>query len=390
MHVAIFTNNYLPNPYGVSTSVEGFRIGLTQQGHRVSVFAPRWRGDENDGANIYRFPAVSVPTKIPFTIAYPRARGAVRAALVALSPDIVHVQHPVLLGAEGRRWARRKRVPLVFTWHSLYDRYAHYVPFVPQGIAGTLAMRRAARFAQACDRVIAPTVSIVDVMRAAGMTHDRVSVVPSPVDAELFRDADGVMVRKRHNLGPRVPIIVTISRLTQEKNVRFLMRAVLRVLANAPRAVFVCCGEGDETEELRRAARAAGMAHRVVFTGKLARDAVRHYLAAADLFVYASTSETQGTIITEAMWSGVPVVAVRSTGVGDVVRPGVTGVLVAEDESAFARAATALLADTARRRAYGAAARIIARDTYSVGACTTRLLSAYDAARLWYTRQSRV
>ncbi len=86
---------------------------------------------------------------------------------------------PSLLGAEGRRWAQRKKTPLVFTWHSIYDRYTHYVP-LGHSLAGAVAMRHAARFAQKRDHVIAPTQSVVDVMRAAGVTHDRISVIASP------------------------------------------------------------------------------------------------------------------------------------------------------------------------------------------------------------------
>lgn len=384
MHVAIFTNNYLPNPYGVSTSVEGFRRGLLEAGHDVTVFAPQWDGHEEDAPGVHRYPAVAVPTKVPFTLAYPHAHGALHDLLQQLQWDVTHVQHPTLLGAEGRRWAQRKKTPLVFTWHSLYDRYAHYVPLVPHGFVGDVAMKYAAHFAQKCDHVIAPTQSVVRVMRAAGVTHDRVSVIPSPVDAALFDGADGAHVRRRHAIAREATVFVTIARLTEEKNVRFLMRAMTQVLLHMPQAVFLFCGEGDERDALRAIARDARVDDRVLFPGKIARDAVKDYLAAGDVFVYASTSETQGTIITEAMWCGVPVVAVRSTGVGDVVRHGTTGILTEEDEGAFVVAASHLGKDAAMRERYARQATAVARDAYSVATCTQQLVAAYARAMARY------
>ena len=380
MHVAIFTNNYLPNPYGVSTSVEGFRQGLTQAGHTVTNFAPQRDGHENDAPGVYRYPAVSVPTKVPFTIAYPHAHGALNDVLRETQWDIAHVQHPTLLGAEGRRWAQRKNTPVVFTWHSLYDRYTHYVPFVPHSIAGSVAMKQAAHFAQKCDHVIAPTQSVVDVMRAAGVAHNRVSVIPSPVDAALFAAADGATVRQQYGIAPETMLFVTISRLTQEKNVQFLMRAMVRVLTQMPQAIFLCAGEGDERDALAGIAQEYGVTGRVIFPGKVARGDIKQYLAAANLFVYASTSETQGTILTEAMWCGAPIVAVRATGVCDVVRDGETGVLVAEDEAAFASAVCDLCTDTVRQKNYARNAVQVARNIYSVETCTQKLVDTYHRA----------
>ncbi len=384
MHVAIFTNNYLPNPYGVSTSVEGFRYGLKQAGHTVTIFAPQWDGHENDVPGVHRYPAFAVPTKVPFTLAYPHAHGTLHDILHSTQWDVTHVQHPSLLGAEGRRWAQRKKTPLVFTWHSLYDRYTHYVPLVPHSLAGAVAMRHAARFAQKCDHVIAPTQSVVDVMRAAGVTHDRISVIASPVDAALFADADGVAIRTNYGIADTAMVFVTIARLTEEKNVQFLMRAMVRVLVQIPQAVFLFCGEGDQRDALQKIAHTHGVNDRVIFPGKIPRDAVRHYLAAGDIFVYGSTSETQGTIITEAMWCGVPVVAVRSTGICDVVREGVTGVLTEEHEDAFASAVHQLSHDRQTRVRYGQQAATIARDAYSITACTQKLVDAYAHALAYY------
>ncbi|EKD67082.1 MAG: glycosyltransferase, partial [uncultured bacterium] len=129
MRIAIFTNNYLPNPYGVAGSVESFRRELERLGHTVYVFAPKAEGFIDENKNVFRYPAIDLKFKnIRFPIPIPYSL-RINKILKNLEIDIVHSQHPNLLGWEARRWAKKKKIPLVFTWHTLYDQYAHFAPF---------------------------------------------------------------------------------------------------------------------------------------------------------------------------------------------------------------------------------------------------------------------
>lgn len=378
MRIGIFTNNYLPNPYGVSTSVEGFRRGLTALGHEVYIFAPRWSSDEKPREKVFRYPSIDLPTKVPFALPVPYDKHIDRI-IKDLDLDIIHAQHPNLLGAQAHRWAIKKNIPLVFTWHSMYDRYAHYVTFVPERFVGQWAVRNALEFAQGADSVIVPTQSIYDVLEEKGLPTEKISIVPSGVDETFFANPDPQSLRKKFDIPDNQKVIVTVSRLTQEKNVLFLARAIKKILDDYRDAIVLFGGEGNLQHDLESYFADVGLAHRVIFPGVVRRSDMKHYLAVADLFVYASTSETQGTVITEAMYVGAPIVAVRASGVEDVIEDGVTGILVDEVTSDFAYVARRLLRDDDERIRIGKNAHVVAVQRYTVTKCTDQLLAVYEA-----------
>lgn len=223
MNIAIFTNNYLPNPYGVSTSVEGFRKDLTSKGHTVYIFAPHWEGDYEDDENIFRYPSINMKTKVPFSLVVPYSK-SINKIIDELNIDLIHTQHPNLLGYVAKNWSLKKNVPLVFTWHTLYDKYAHYTPVVPDAIAGNWALRNAIGFAEECDHIITPTQSIKDFILFQEIENQNISVVPSGVDEKLFADADGGKIRKKYNIKDGQVVLMSVSRLTEEKNVVFFSK----------------------------------------------------------------------------------------------------------------------------------------------------------------------
>ncbi len=377
MKIGIFTNNYLPNPYGVSTSVDGFYRGLQSAGHEVSVFAPHWPQDEECASpGVYRYPSIAVPTKVPFSLALPYAP-EIDKIIEEKSFDLIHTQHPNILGGQARRWAQKKKVPLIFTWHSRYDHYTHYASLIPQNIASRWIMHNAQSFATLADHIIFPTQSAADLYRG-DMDEQKISIVPSGVDEDLFRDPDPEQIRTYYNIPAGVRLLVTVSRLTQEKNVLFLARSVRRFLRAHDDVYFLICGDGDLRNDMEALFDEGDLMHRVIFTGELSRSSVKNYLAASDVFVYASTTETQGTIVTEAMYSGVPIVAVRSSGVRDVVEDGVSGILVKENWSDFVYALEKIVYDDEYRTLLRGAASARAHDHFTVAACTQKLIGVYE------------
>ncbi len=384
MNIAIFTNNYLPNPYGVSTSVEGFRRALEKRGHTVYIFAPQWGGSlRKKEQNIFRYPAIKTPTKIDFSLVIPYSL-RIDEIISSLHIDVIHAQHPNLLGTVAQKWAVKKNVPLVFTWHSLYDRYAHYAPFVPDRLAGSWAMHNAGGFAMESDHVIVPTASIIPIIRGAGVTHDRISIVPSGVDEELFANGNGAMIRNKYNVTDDQIVLVTVSRLTEEKNVIFLARAVANILTKNPHVIFMCCGEGDLSEKMKSIFIDYDVLQQVIFTGKIDRAMVKHYLMAGDIFVYASTSETQGTIITENMYCGKSIVAVGTNGVGDLIQNEISGIVTVEKEDIFSQSIQRLIDDPQLRRKCGESAYEIARKYYTASVCANDLLRVYEQSILYH------
>src|SRR5215475_14290370 len=184
MRVGLFTNNYLPFRGGVTTAVETLRQGLETERHQACVFAPAWGGRQVDPPCVFRYPSAPAPTYPGFAVPLPFSRRLRRAAC-ALELDVFHAQHPFLLGVTARRLARAQGRPLVFTYHTRYEKYAHYVP-LPERLVAALAVRLSCRFAASSDLVIAPSERIAHVLRARGVSAP-VAAVPTGVSLELFR-----------------------------------------------------------------------------------------------------------------------------------------------------------------------------------------------------------
>lgn len=395
MRIAIFTNNYLPNPYGVAGSVESFRKEFEKLGHKVYIFAPHWKGYKDENQNVFRYPSLDIEIKIKFPLAIPYSR-KVSQVLKNLDLDIIHSQHPNLLGSAAMRWARKKNIPLVFTWHTLYDQYAHFVPFVPRKLAAWWAIRNARNYANQCDAVITPTPSVIEIIKNWGVTNKNITAVPTGVEEKQFANPNQKSIRKKYNIKDSEILLFVMTRLTAEKNIEFLVEAVADVLkknneihpvksrvagAALPqfnRVKFMICGEGNLKNNLKKIVQDSGLADRVIFVGIVPDEEKKNYYAAGDIFVYSSKSETQGMILTEAMYSGLPIVAVRATGVQDIVEDSKTGFLVSENRQEFQEMVNKLISDSVLRKDFSEEAKKSAREKYTSSVCAKKMLEVYE------------
>jgi len=353
LRVGLFTNNYLPMLGGVARAVETVRATLESLGHDVVIVAPRMAGAADSIPGVVRVPAVPAPTYPDFALPLPLSPAWVRR-LEALDLDIVHAQHPFLLGATARRLARRVERPLVFTYHTLYDKYAHYVP-LPRPAVARRAVAWSTGFANRADLVIAPSAWLAARLWTQGVRRP-VVVLPTGVDLERFQPGDRAAARAALGLPPS-PLCLYVGRLDREKNLEFLLEAFARVVARRPEAELLLVGRGTREATLRRRAARLRVASRVRFVGGVSLDAVVRYYQAADLFLFTSTTETQGLAVLEAMAVGLPVVAVRAGGVEEAVVDGVSGLLVPEDRETVAAAALEVLADPGLADKLGSGAR---------------------------------
>jgi len=380
MRIAIFTNNYLPNPYGVSGSVESFRKEFERLGHEVFIFAPSWKGYQDKNPNVFRYPSIDIKLKIKFPLAIPYSQ-RVDKIIEELKLDIIHAQHPNLTGSAAARWARKKNIPLVFTWHTLYDQYAHFVPFfVPQKLAAWWTIRNGKNYANQADAVITPTPSVVQIIKNWGVTNKNIHSIPTGVEENEFQNPDRDKIREKFGVKDDEILLIVLTRLTAEKNVEFLLECAIEVLKKNQRVKFLICGEGDLEDSLRLRAKKSGFGERIIFTGIIPDEEKRNYYASGDVFVYASKSETQGMILTEAMYAGLPIVAVRATGVRDIVEDGETGFLVSEDKKEFGNAVEKLIRDENLRKKFGEAAKGVAREKYTSSICVQKMLRVYENA----------
>jgi len=377
VRIALFTNNYLPFCGGVTISVETLRRGLESSGHDAWVFGPRLAGAEDVSAKVVRYPSIPVATYPEFALAVPYSRRIDRL-VTALDFDVIHAHHPFLLGPAARRLARRNRRPLVFTYHTRYEKYAHYVP-LPLGLVQAAALRISAGFAAQADAVLAPSAVIRDELHARGV-RTPIAVVPTGIDLGRFRPGDRAAARRLLGVGDAQPLVLYVGRLDREKSVDRVLLAFERVASTVPAAQLVLVGQGTETERLRRMAEALPVAERIRFLGLRPHHSLAECYQAADVFLFASETETQGLVLAEAAACGLPAVAVDAPGCDEVVRDGDTGVLTKGNPAALAEAVIGLLLDPERRRAMARRAREMAERLFDVKLQIDRTMAVYADA----------
>jgi len=377
MNIAIFTNNYLPNPYGVTTSIESFRRQFEKKGHKVFIFAPENDNYEDENPNVFRYPSLDIKYRIRFPIPIPYSN-KIDKKIKKLDIDIIHSQHPNLLGEVALKWAKKKNVPLIFTWHTLYNKYVHYIPLVPKRISSRLAIKIATKYANKVDKVIIPTISIKKIIENWGVRNKEIIDIPTGVESSYFKNPDGKKIRNKLGIKSNQKLIMSISRFTEEKNVLFLLKAIIEVLKNNPETIFVFGGEGYLKEEMQKIVKKEKMTKRIIFTGIVKKNDMKDYFLATDIFVYASKSETQGTVITESMYSALPIVAINATGVQNLIENKKTGILVSDDKNEFVKAVTNLIKNEEMTKILGKNAKISADTKYTSEVCAERMLKTYQ------------
>jgi glycosyltransferase involved in cell wall biosynthesis len=377
VRVALFTNNYLPFCGGVTVSVETLRQGLEARGHEVWVFAPHFPGAEESSPRVVRYPSLPAATYPEFAVAVPWAPGIGRLVR-RLDFDVFHAHHPFLLGPVARRLARRTRRPVVFTYHTRYEKYAHYVPITPRLVRGA-AVALSRRFAAGCDAVVAPSALIRDELRGRGV-RTRIAVIPTGIDLGRFRPGARREARAALGLDAESAVVLYVGRLDREKSVDRVLAAFAHIAATVPAARLVLAGQGTEGGRLRAEVGASRLARRVHFLGVLPHDALPPVYQAADVFLFASETETQGLVLAEAAACGVPSVAVSAPGCDEVVRDGATGLLTKPEPLALAEGAIGLLLDEERRRHMGERARAVAVHEFDVRHQIDRTLALYAEA----------
>lgn len=376
MNVLMFTNTYLPIVGGVSESVQRLKQQLQQAGHQVLVVAPRLAGQPRDEPDVVRVAALQQFNGSDFSLPVP-VPGQLYDAIEAFEPDIVHSHHPFLLGDTAARAAETYGLPLVFTHHTLYEHYTHYVPGDSPRMQ-RFAIALATQYTWLCDEIIAPSESIRDLLTARAANPD-ISVVPSGVDTARFAAGERLIWRRALGIPDQADVIGHLGRLAREKNLVFLAEAVCTALQQDAQSWWLVVGEGDAREEMEGIAQRYGVAERVRFAGRLQGPDVINAYHAMDVFAFASRSETQGMVIAEAMAAGLPVVALDAPGSREVVEDGRNGRLLQQaDAETFAQA----LIDCSRgtlRGEMGRAALATAAE-YDQSRCAQRCLRVYRLA----------
>ncbi|MFP4355912.1 MAG: glycosyltransferase [Phycisphaerae bacterium] len=344
MKIVMFTNSYLPMVGGVAGSVDRFSSVMRDNGHKVRIVAPTYDDAPEPGGDdeVYRISAMENFDGSDFSVVLPVNFG-LNDWLDDFEPDLVHSHHPFLLGNVAVRYASSRGLGLVFTHHTMYEHYTHYIP-VDVDRMGRYAISMSTGYANFCDVVLAPSESTAEIIRSRGVKVP-VRVAPTGVDIEQYEDGDGSACRKRLDIPPDVRLIGTVGRLAPEKNLEFLARAAAETLRKDARLWFLAVGSGPSSEKMTGIFESAGVADRVRFAGVLKDQQLIDAYHALDLFAFASKTETQGMVLVEALAAGCPIVALDAPGAREVVDDGHNGRLLHDENAGQFAAAIADLLD---------------------------------------------
>jgi glycosyltransferase involved in cell wall biosynthesis len=375
MRVLMVSDVYFPRVNGVSTSIETFRRTLAGQGVEVRLVVPRY-GDEADEPGIIRVAGRPVPRDPEDRLVGWRAMH--RAVLEAAAGcDVIHVQTPFIAHYAGLKAARQLGLPVLATYHTLFEEYVeYYAPFLPGNWLRGQARRLSRSQCNALDAVIVPSTAMRSRLESYGVNVP-MHVLPTGIPLAQFAGGDGLVFRTRHDITPDRPVALFVGRVAHEKNIDFLFDALLHAQRQQPDILLVVAGEGPAMGELQSRVKELGLTEAVRFIGYLDRQrGLPDCYAAANVFAFASRTETQGLVLLEAMAAGLPVVALSKMGTADILDSGRGCFTPPDDPQAFGEVLGRILANPAAWGHLAGEARSLA-DEWSDVAMAARLAASY-------------
>jgi glycosyltransferase involved in cell wall biosynthesis len=385
MRIMMFTNTYLPHVGGVARSVSTYEEEFCRRGHEVRIVAPQFDGAEDSSGRVLRTPAIQHFNGSDFSVRIPQP-GLIADIVDNFRPDILHSHHPFLLGDSALRMAWSRRLPLVFTYHTMYEQYTHYVPLDSDALK-RFVIQMSTEYCNLCSHVIAPSESVAEVLRERRVTAP-ITPIPTGIDVAFFASGNRDEFRRRLGIDPEAIVIGHVGRLAAEKNLDYLARSVGLFLANRPDAVFLIVGTGDAASEIQTVLQSYAEPRRILMAGSRTGQDLADAYAVMDVFVFSSKSETQGMVLAEAMAAGVPAVALDAPGAREIVN-GTNGRLLEAQASVedFAGALAELTNSRDRLRQLSTAARRSARE-FSMEKCADHVLDLYGRLVRDFTRSA--
>lgn len=334
MNIGIFSDTYFPQLNGVATSIRTLSGALEERGHHVYIFTPsdpRCAGESEP--NVFRLPSVPVYFVRDYRAGY-ICPPHVLKKIHAMDLDIIHTQTEFSLGFLGKLISTTQGIPMVHTYHTMYEDYVHYIGG-GHIVSPEMAREFSRMFCNTAMDVIAPTHKTEQLLKSYGVTKP-ISVIPTGIDTSRFRKenynpAEILELRRSLGLAADTPVIISIGRIAKEKSIDVIISALPELLERLPETMMVIVGEGNEIENLGHFAESIGVGEHVIFTGGKPWTEIGKYYQLGNVFCSASVSETQGLTFAEAMAGGVPVVAKKDECIENIITDGETGMLFEKD-----------------------------------------------------------
>lgn len=381
LKIVMISDVYFPRVNGVSTSIASFRGALERLGHSVTLICPAYPVGQVDEPGVLRIRSRQVPGDPEDRMMRYRDLLALTPQLAAESFDLIHVHTPFTAHYAGIALGRRLNIPVIATYHTLFEEYIHhYIRWLPRRWLRLAARRLSVHQCQQLDALVAPSRAMQQALTRYGVTTPS-TVIPTGLSLESFCHPQGAQddsdFRAHYDLPTDARLLLYVGRAAFEKNIDFLIDMLPKVLAEHPTARLIITGEGPAHDSLIHRAQEVGVADAVLFLGYLDRHGpLQAAYRAADVFVFASRTETQGLVLLEAMALGTPVVSTAMMGTLDVLKEG-EGCLIAEDNhDDFAAKVNRLLSDNTLRQQLAERAQTYAASWHE-DAKSTELVTLY-------------
>jgi glycosyltransferase involved in cell wall biosynthesis len=345
-------------------------------GHEVHVFTQGARGYQDKDPNVHRYVSfgLGLPNGLPVTIPI---SPSIDRLINDLRPDVIHSQHPLLLGDVAQKKARQLGIPLVYTLHAQYWHYGIYMPFrFLRAPYNKYITKKVKEYLQACDHVISPSKSMNALMVKEFQVQKPITVIPTGINLMSYERVDRFRMRGKFGWNGDF-VIISTGRLALEKNWRDLIQAGSQVIKNNMHVKLVLLGDGPQRKELEHQAKELGVSNKVEFVGMVPYEDVASYLVAADLYAFTSLTETQGLGTLEAMAAGLPVAAYEADGTRDVVVNGENGLLTEANSNVLAQVIMNLINESGQIKKLGAGALSTARQL-DIRVLVKELIKVYE------------
>jgi len=377
MKILMMTNTYLPIVGGVEESIQRVTDEFRRQGHKVLIVAPEFEDMPKREEGVVRIPALQKFNGTDFSVNWP-IPGILFKLMTSFQPDVVHSHHPFLMGDMALRLCGQYSIPLVFTYHTMFEDYLHYLPFHNERIK-RFVIELSIGYANLTDQVIVPSQSVYQILKERGVDVP-VEVIPTGVDIKRFQTGDGAAIRRRYNVPNDAFVVGHLGRLTPEKNLEFLSESVAEFMQTDGTIHFMVVGKGSLANAMEAIFKKHHFEHRLHLTGILRGQDVIDAYHAMDVFAFTSYTETQGLVLAEAMAAGVPIVALDAPGARDIVRDGQNGRLVMKrDQKDFVAALSWCFNRDQEQRAQLCKTVMEDASRYSIQECAQKILKLYES-----------
>ena len=329
MKIALFSDTYFPIINGISVSVYLLATELRQQGHSVTIFT-----NDHDKAQpekgVIRLKAMKPPVRALREFRIGRVTKKKLLTVMETRYDVIHCHTELTMGRLGKRVAKLTNTPLIYTYHTMYEDYVHYISKYFQGLSRKFVIYYSVRFANASTHLIAPTQKVADKFHSYGYKGP-LTIIPTGIDLNKFKSEslDKTLLNQlKESFKRPFPHGVFVGRVSHEKNLKTLLLTLKACIEEKTPWYLTIIGDGPAKKDCEALVKEQGLSSYVRFTGMVAPEMIPYYYQLSDFFVSFSTTETQGLTYIEALAANLPVIAQDDVHLSSMIEEGVSGYLI--------------------------------------------------------------